>query len=157
MITMRFIGGTEVVEKLVRMEPEIEKSLLATITRLSIKLQAKVMEDKLSGQVLKTKTGTLRRSITYKINQTQESISGTVGTNVSYGLTHEFGFHGTVNVKAHLRTIKQVYGRPLPAPKQILIGEHSRMMNLPAKSFLRSALREMKPEIKQAIQEAIKR
>lgn len=155
MIKLEFIGGEEVASKLKSISPAIHGSLVRTITMLSIKLQSKVQSEKLTGQVLKTKTGTLRRSITYKIDESADKVSGRVGTNLKYGLAHEFGFKGSVTVKEHLRMIKKAFGKPLANPREVVVKSHSRLMNLPERSFLRTALREMIPEIKSEIDKAV--
>lgn len=155
MIKLEFIGGEEVAQKLQSISPAVHGNLVRAITKLSIQLQAKVQSEKLSGQVLKNRTGTLRRSINYKIDESADRVTGRVGTNLKYGLAHEFGFHGAVNVKAHLRMIKQAFGKPI-APKQVMVSAHSRTMNLPERSFLRTALREMIPEIQATIDQAVK-
>jgi phage gpG-like protein len=56
-------------------------------------------------------TGRLRNSITQTVEQTPKGVVGTVGTNLSYGAFHEFGFNGVERVKAHTRTIGQLNGK----------------------------------------------
>jgi hypothetical protein len=82
-----------------------------------------------------------------------QTVIGTVGVGdvtgkggrapVKYGRAHEYGFQGTVSVKEHLRTIKQAFGKTLASPKTISVRGHSANVNLPERSFLRSALREL--------------
>ena len=55
---------------------------------------------------------------------------------------HEFGFSGTQNVRESLRTVKQAFGRPI-SPVEAIVRAHSRKVDLPERSFLRSALREL--------------
>lgn len=155
MLKVEFIGGEEVLKKIEQIEPQIQKSLLATITKLSFQLQAKVVSEKLSGQVLKTKTGTLRRSIATNVTNLSGSITGRVGTNVDYGLIHEYGFKGNVTVDGHLRQITKAWGRSI-TPKKVFVRTHQKKANYPVRSFLRSALREMEPTIKIEIDKAIR-
>jgi len=151
MFKVEVLGGAEVLKKIDQIEPQIRKSLLATITILSFQLQAKVVSEKLSGQVLKTRTGTLRRSIATNVTNLSGSMTGRVGTNVDYGLIHEYGFKGNVTVDGHLRQIKKAWGRSIT-----YVRTHQRKANYPVRSFLRSALREMKPMIKIEIDKAIR-
>jgi hypothetical protein len=65
-----------------------------------------------------------------------------VSTPVKYARPHEYGFHGTVDVREHMRTIKQAFGRPIE-PGRGHGSAHSMKMNLPERSFLRSALMDM--------------
>lgn len=155
MFKVDIIGDEEVIKRLSQIEPQIHKSLLATITKLSFQLQAKVVSEKLSGQVLKTKTGTLRRSISTNVTNLPNQIVGRVGTNVDYGLAHEYGFKGIVTVQGHLRKITKAWGRSI-SPRQIYVGTHQKNVNLPARSFLRSALKEMAPTIKAEINKAVR-
>lgn len=158
MLKVQFIGGNELVYMLQSIEPKIQNSLLKTITMLSIKLQANIKSQKLSGQVLNTKTGTLRRSINQKVEQTPQSIVGIVGIGKEaqkYGVMHERGFRGVERVRAHLRQIKQAFGKPIGA-KTINVSGHSRAVNYPERSFMRSALKDMNDEIIQELSKAVK-
>lgn len=131
-------------------------AVYGVITRLTIKLQGNVKENKLSGQVLKVKTGRLRRSINQKVeNDEARGPVGTVGTNVSYARPHELGFSGDVQVRQHLRKIKEAWGKPLEEPIEIVVRAHLRRMDIPAKSFLASALADIQPEVKPAIIAAV--
>jgi hypothetical protein len=52
-------------------------------------------------------TGRLRRSIQSAVAiYPSKGVIGRIGTNVPYGALHEFGFHGTVQVRAHKRIVK---------------------------------------------------
>jgi len=158
MVKIEFIGDKEVASKLKELEPKIYDSLLSTITKLSIQLQAKIKSEKLTGQVLKTRTGTLRRSINYRVDKTPSEIIGRVGIGADaakYGIMHEFGLRGTENVRSHLRTIKKVWGKSI-SPKQISVRSHTRTVNYPERSFMRTALAEMRPIIQSDISKAVK-
>ena len=49
------------------------------------------IKDKLSGKVLKVRTGRLRSSVTSRIEGTGKNIIGKVGTNFLYAPVHEYG------------------------------------------------------------------
>ena len=158
MIKVEIVGDTELVQKLQAIEPKVHDSLLATITRLSIQLQANIKSQKLSGQVLNTRTGTLRRSINQRVEDTTKSITGIVGIGKDaqkYGVMHEFGLRKVERVSAHLRKIKQAFGRPIP-PMTINVSGHSRAVNYPERSFMRTALADMKGEIMAELSKAVK-
>lgn len=114
-----------------------------------------IVKAKLSGPVLKNRTGRLRRSINERLTETADEISASVGTNVNYARAHELGFEGVVNVREHLRTITQAFGNPI-APTQVHVGAHPRHMRLPVRSFLRSTLREEAPAIREALHGALR-
>lgn len=130
--------------------------VLTAITRLTIKLQGMVKEQKLSGQVLNVRTGNLRRSINQTVEQEAErGPVGTVGTNEKYARPHEMGFSGEVQIREHLRTIKQAWGRPLSEPVTSPVRSHTRQMKLPERSFLRSALADIQPEVQPTIEKEV--
>lgn len=141
MIRTELVNGDVVVVRLDRLPDRLREELRVGIGRAALQLARKVQKEKLSGQVLKVRTGRLRRSISDAVNESGWVVSGIVSSAVKYAPVHEYGFHGTVTVKEHLRQIKQAFGRPIE-PKQIVVHSYSRQMNLPERSFLRSALRE---------------
>jgi phage gpG-like protein len=133
--------------KLHRVPKSVEASVLRAVRRLAINLQGYVKDQKLSGQVLHVRSGTLRRSINQEVTQSGSVIKGIVGTNVSYARPHEYGFSGAVQVREHLRTITKVFGRPLANPVTQTVRAHTMNVNLPERSFLRSALKDFEPRI----------
>jgi phage gpG-like protein len=141
------IGDKEVAARFQGMPERLRQELRRTVTRLTIELQGYIKSDKLSGQVLNVRTGNLRRNINQRVTETGDSITGVVGTNVEYARLHEYG--GTV--KEHLRTITMAWGRPLKAPKTIKVPAYT----VPARSFLRSALRDRRSIIEGRIAAAL--
>lgn len=142
--------------------------LQSALSRVAIRLQSRV-KNKLSDDVLHVRTGTLRRSINQRVEVTGNGVSALVGTNVEYAAAHEYGFTGTVTVKAHLRQIR-TQGRMTPSGKykrgkltgdSVMVRAHDMRMHLPERSFLRSALNEMgdmaRREIQQAAVEALQK
>lgn len=117
MINVAIVGANETAAKLQRFPTSLRAELRLAVESVAIKLTSKVKADKLSGQALKVRTGRLRRSINYKVTETATGAFAKVGTNVEYGRIHEYG------------------GR---------IGKSGTM---PQRSFLRSALTEMKTQI----------
>lgn len=145
MIKATIIGDSALITRMNGLNSSVRASLRAAVLELSIKLQRRVKADKLSGQVLKVRTGRLRRSINYRVQEQSNGVFGFVGTNVKYGAAHEYGYAGVVNVKAHLRKSKD---------KASPVRAHTRTVNMPERSFLRSALNDMKLEITQGIKQA---
>ena len=131
------------------------------MNRVTIELQARTKE-KLTGEVLHVRTGTLRRSINRRVERTPDGIVGAVGTNVAYGAAHEFGFKGNVTVRAHVRRLrtqgkldatgKRKRGKLTGAVANV--ASYQMTMNLPERSFLRSALKELEPSVVKAIRNA---
>ncbi len=130
-----------------RMHGSVRKSL----SSLVLELMVKVKRDKLSGpgtgQALNVRTGRLRRSITQRITDSGRQISGIVGTNVEYAKFHEFG----QSIKGDLKKQREGFKAGLKADKPALNAD-----SLPPRSFLRTALKEMEPRIREEFAHAVK-
>lgn len=137
-------GDRDVIADLRRFDAAARGEIQKGIGRIALKLMTRVKAQKLTGQVLNVRTGRLRRSITQRVESSADEISGIVGTNVDYAAIHEYGFKGAVSVKQHLRLVKQAFGRPLKSPVWATVHAHSKNVNLPERSFLRSALADLK-------------
>ena len=167
-------------------------TLEVAMGRIALALARESVQNKLMGQVLKIRTRTLARSVTQspRVFVAGQSVIGTVGiANITgpggraplkYGVAHEYGYSGEVTVKQHLRLLREnskfklvktarsqdfgVYRKV----KGKLTGEvatvraHTRKMNIPERSFLRSALEDLQrrgvplAEIEKAIAQALK-
>lgn len=147
MIDGYVVGDKEVARRFRALPDGVLSRVADSIGRLILRLQRKVMQDKLTGQVLKVRTGTLRRSIDQRLVTDSDSVAGIVSTNVKYGKAHEYGSDKTVTVREHLRLVKKAWGKELKHPVWATVKAHSMKQNLPERSFLRSALADMKPEI----------
>lgn len=155
MIKGTVTGDAEIVRALSQGADTLPRRMGVTVAKLTMKLAARVKSQKLTGQVLNVRTGRLRRSITPRVTGMGSSrVEGVVGTNVSYARKHEYGFTGTASVRAHLRMVKKAFGKSI-SPTQVQVRAHSRNVVYPEKSFLRSALKDMKPEILQALSSAV--
>jgi phage gpG-like protein len=154
MIAVTVKGDSAIEFELKNMTNRVHEAIRRTVTRESLLLLTLVKE-KLSGPVLKNRTGTLRRSINRRQTETAESIEATVGTNLSYAAVHEYGFDGSVSVRAHMRHMTQAFGRPLATPVEAQVGGYSRHMHMPARSFLRSSLAERRDKITAALEAAV--
>jgi len=156
MIKGEIIGGSELMVRARRWAPALKGGVSQAIGRLVLMLQRNVKADKLSGQVLRVKTGRLRRSINARTEGMDGNTpTGYVGTNVSYARPHEYGFTGQVNVKAHIRNIKTAFGKSI-TPQAVQVGGFSRQVNLPERSFLRTGLADLRPTIARELDIAVK-
>ena len=113
-----------------------------------------MQEDKLNGQVLKSRPGSLRSSIDFRVDQSGSAFTATVFTDNRYAAAQEYGFVGTVSVRASLRRIREAFGRPI-SEKTISVRAYDRRMNLPERSFLRFALKDMTPAIHDGVEAAL--
>lgn len=129
--------------------------LVAVQQRNGFDIQQHVQTQKLSGQVLNRRTGRLRNSINALVQEAPGSVSARVGTGVSYGRIHEYGFQGTLQVPAHTRMQTMAFGHPMQA-KLVEVRAHPMRVNLPERSFLRSSLRDKAPEAIERIRIAVR-
>lgn len=142
-------GGRETAKKLRGEGKRVHEAVRKTMGRLVLELLVKVKQDKLSGQVLNVRTGRLRRSINQRVEVSGNEISGIVGTNVEYGKFHEYGLGK--KIKADLKKKRDGFKAGLKASKPSLTAD-----DLPPRSFLRSALREMEQHNHEEIERAVK-
>lgn len=133
--------------------PQLQDALRTTVTAETFELQRHVVQDKLSGQVLHARSGTLRRSITATVEESAGRVTGLVGTNLVYARIHEFG--GSVHVPA----LAPVRARALhwvgPAGDVFAVSTKAHTVTIPERSYLRSALADRRPSILVAIRAAI--
>ncbi|MBV8061459.1 MAG: HK97 gp10 family phage protein [Alphaproteobacteria bacterium] len=161
MISGTVKGTDAVIARIGRVEPNVREALIAEVKRLAISLQSYVVVNKLSGQVLKRRTGTLAASIQWRADNSGGNVSAFVGSRINeaaelkYARVHEYGFDGTVTVREHLRMMTQAFGREVKEPRQITVHTHSRNMHVPERSYLRSSLAEMKNDVLDGIRNAV--
>jgi len=153
MIKAWIVGTEGVIGRLDQIPGKVAAALRRAVEAEAIKLTAYVKEQKLSGQALKTQTGTLQRSIDYQLQDEGGRIAATVGTNLVYAAIHEYG--GTT--RAHViearrgKTLAfQMGGQDVFFKRVNHPGSH-----MPERSFLRSSLEENAGSIKAAIEQAV--
>lgn len=157
MLNVQVVGAERVIAALDGFPPKLLGFMKDEVNRLSIALLRYVKEKKLSGDPLRNRTGTLRAKVNQRLDVSGNEVTGAVGVKLSYAAAHEYGFNGTVKVREHLRQVKQAWGRALLKPVWAHVGAHTRQMRLPERSYLRSALREMEPQIQEGLKAAVRR
>jgi phage gpG-like protein len=155
MITARVVGDDTVLAWLRAAPDAVASGLAGAITNLAIDLQRKIQEDELTGQVLAVRTGSLKSSIDLQIDQDSKGISATVSSDSEYAHVHEYGFAGTVDVRASLRRIIAAFGHPI-SEKTINVRAYRHRMDLPERSFMRQALEDMDPAIRDEVEAALR-
>lgn len=157
MIRGTVVGDDRVNVKLGAMPDKVVDAVEKRLQRVVKRIEARVKANKLSGQLLHVRTGTLRRSIHSDVKSKSSQIVGTVGTNLIYAAYHEYGFNGTQNVKEHMRQVKAAAVLHMKGKRAGTINKaatakqatqaqkvkaHTRNVNYSGKSYLRSTLRE---------------
>jgi len=142
-VTATVVGGVQVSTKFLLSGARVKEQVLREMRSLTIKLQRKVKEEKLSGQVLKVRSGRGRRSINQRVTVFGESVVGRVGTWVDYMAAWEKGF------TLPARDIYPVKAMALfwPGAAHPVARVHQPARTVQARPFLRPALDEMRPEI----------
>lgn len=159
MITAGATGGPEVVVKLRSLPETMRLRLKREVTRQALDLKDYVVQQKLSGQVLHRITGTLAASINTQVAEEPGGVVGRVGVlgkAVKYAAYHEYGFHGPVSVKAHLRSMTMAWGRPMKNPHEVSVRQHQRELDYAGNPFLRPALEEKRAQIEAGIAGAVR-
>lgn len=116
-----------------------------------------IKKDYLSGprpQRLGAPSGRLRSSITPRVTLQNNNLVIQIGTNVEYAAAHEFGFNGTVNVPAHDRVVRKVFGRSVEE-RVANVRAHARKMNLRERPFLGPGVQDATPAFERRIGEIL--
>ena len=181
----------QAIDQLSRMPSDLSRGIITAVRTEAIRLQRHIVADYLhtSGMQsavasfvgargmpgLRSRSGRLARSIRSNINEEFVTEGGrvvgmstTVGTNVEYAAYHEFGFHGTEQVSAHVRRIKsrstfsrvervskktgKTYNAKVQASQGIaFVRAHSRQVNYAGHPFMRPALADLQPTMRENI------
>lgn len=156
MLNVTMTGDRELIAKLNNMPAAVQRALYAKVSELAVKLEAHIKQDKLQGQVLNHQSGALQRSIFSIVTQSAESVIGKVAQSgdVKYGAIHEFG--GTI--PAHVVTAKSASALAFVwRGKQVFFKSvNIPAITMPERSFMRSALADMKDEIIKGMTDAVK-
>lgn len=160
MISGYIIGDKALVARIRGAGAVVKAEIDQTVQKLGFALQARVQTQKLTGQVLRVRTGRLRSSISQSAADTRSRFVSTdttaiayVGTNVSYGAMWEHGFSRKVGAGARggPRTLS---GKALDS----YIRRHPPGVRaVAARPFLEPALFEMRAQIQTELGAALKR
>ena len=145
MITAQIVGADQALARLDALPDAVNSGLARAVADLGSELRQRA-EDNLSGQSLQPRSGRLRASIGLAVDPEAPEFAATISTDLDYARAQEFGFAGMVGVRASLRRIKEAFGRPI-AERSVDVRAYRRRFDLPAHSFLGSALDELTPEI----------
>jgi phage gpG-like protein len=155
MIRVVIVGAEAVIHRLEEVPPRVLGLVRQAVMAETINL-VREAKQKVSGPVLKTKTGTLRRGVNAAFEDTDTSIVGSAGIGkavAKYPAVHEYG--GTFTIREHTRRMTMAWGRAVANPRQISVRAHT--ATYPERSYLRSSLRENEARIKAAIDAAVSR
>jgi len=127
--------------------------LIGNLNTVHTQLQRHIVSDKLSGQVLKSHTGNLKRAI-LQIPAEAEGQTVTagvgLGSEAKYGLAHEFGADIPERVPKNAKALHWI-----GADGASVFAMRARAFRLPERSFLRTGFAEFQPQIIDAVRSAI--
>ena len=142
------VDSAEAMAFVKNLEPNILAAVRIGLVDFMDRVRNRVVR-KLSGEVLRVRTGRLRQSIHSTVQKMPWGFLGKVGTNVKYASIHEYG--GTIvlpviyPVKAQaLRWF--VGGKPVFAMRA-----KAHAIRMPERSYLRSSLAELSPKAPEII------
>jgi len=154
MITAYLVGDREVSSWLRSIPDTVNTSLVPAITKLGVDLQRKIQEGAPGAQLLAARFRSLHSSIDLQIDQSADGVTATLLRDSGYARTGGYGSIGRVGVKNSLRQIKDTFRRPRSG-KAVSVQSHSPKMDVPEHSFLRSALEEIEPAIREEVEAAL--
>lgn len=155
MIDIEISGANELKLKLQGMGEKIRNALSTGMTTAMQDLAAYVKGSKLSGQVLKRRSGNLSSNINPLTIVTSNQVIGSVGTNVFYAKYHEFG--GTFDVPGYFRRPRKgTSGKRMGVGGTDAIEVLPHTVTFPERSFLRSSLADTQSQIISTLSAAVK-
>jgi hypothetical protein len=134
-IVVQVTGVEAVAERLLAIPERVRLGLPTRLARIG---EALVAAARASAPA---RSGALRRSIVASTKEADDGLSLTVGSDALHARAIEYGFRGAVGVRAHLRRVRQVFGRSLRGGAvSAQVRAHVRRMDVPERAFLRPAL-----------------
>lgn len=155
MIQVALVGNEKLVAKFDTYVGRFREELKTAMNVIVFTLVRYVQENKLSGQVLHRRTGTLSRSIKGIVTENAGAVIGNVTSRdrgnapLAYAAYHELGFNGQMTVRAHMR--KTMSGG------EASVRSYVRTVHYPAHPFMKPTRDENKEFITKTLQDAVKR
>lgn len=169
MIKFEVLGDTVVQASFDTLAAREHAALVTVTNTLGLELLAQVVDVNLAGAVLKRQTGTLARAQNVKTLDTATEISASVGFNkgtAPYGVYHEYGVpHEWVITAVRAKALRFKLGAG--AGISFAVGSMAEYASgyafrksvvhppLPERSFLRSALAWLAPQVQPAYEAAL--
>jgi phage gpG-like protein len=157
-----------------RILPAIKRGMTVAMPLIT----GKIVNERLKGQgpfpvsdhKLGVKSGRLYRSVRWTLPEISgQTVLGSIGTNVKYAGAHEFGFSGSVQVRAHSRksfSHRSFLGGTTKSGKQktvrkkvrgadIQVRTHTRKLNIPERAPIRTGISDHKAILGEEITKAV--
>ena len=153
MIELAISGDEAAAARFDSMAARIHRRLLDAITANAAALQAHVVQDALSGKVLKARSGRLKDSIAVTVADTGDGIAAGIGSDAPYAAIQEFGGQTAPHVIAARNAAVLAFrlgGRTVFARRVQHPGSR-----IPARPFLRAAMAEQADRIRDSLRAAV--
>ncbi|MGH7093763.1 MAG: phage virion morphogenesis protein [Stellaceae bacterium] len=154
MIAARVMGGAALAARLDVMPRAIAANLAREATRLGDALRARV-ERNLSGAVLQQRSGRLAGSIGVAVDTAGGAVGVTLGSDAPYAAIHEYG--GRIPARTVLPKSARTLAFTWQGRERFFRRVEIPPVQMPERSFLRSALAEMAPGIRAGLAVAVTR
>lgn len=154
MIAASLIGGDTLAARFGAAPQAIAGNLAQAADRLGGELRAAV-ERNLSGAVLRQRSGRLAAGIDVAVSARGGRIEARLGSDVPYAAIHEYG--GRIPARMVLPKSGRALAFPWQGRGRFFKRVEVPAVHMPERSFLRSALAEMAPQIREALAEAVGR
>ncbi|MBV9861890.1 MAG: phage virion morphogenesis protein [Alphaproteobacteria bacterium] len=153
MITAALTGADALQERLAALPSAAARRLAQTIESLGLALREDVQR-KLSGAVLQQRSGRLAASITARFATVGGAAEAAIGTDVVYAAIHEYG--GRLPAREVMPQGARALAFPWKGKQRFFKRVEIPAVTMPERSFLRAALDEMAPEIREAVAAAVR-
>jgi hypothetical protein len=152
-VQFEVLGDTQVISELDDFSARERAAVVKAMKGLGLRLQTIVVDQNLAGAVLNRRTGTLARAQVLTEVDAEEEISESVGFNKAtapYGVAHEFGVpHEWIIAAVRAKALRFEIGGKVIFRKSVTHPP------LPERSFLRSALAQIAPDVQPTVEAAL--
>ncbi|HLY04268.1 MAG TPA: hypothetical protein VKR31_00825 [Rhizomicrobium sp.] len=145
-------GDREIADKFDRWPSRFASVLFERITGLTDELYARI-----EGAVPR-RTGRLAGEIVEKVRETDTSITGSVSVSAEFAKAGALEYGGTgkpFRVRAHEMRLSHLWARATAVPMMVSVPEHSRVLDISARRFMRGPLESMRSEVTDQLQQAV--
>ena len=155
MFTVTLDGADALAERFENPPIAVQAAIRLKAADLAERLRAHVVDDKLSGQVLRSKSGALAASITAEVTLDGDAVQASVFSagDVKYARIQEYGGHTAAHqiVPLKARVLAFIAGGGTVFAARV---QHPGSV-IPARSYLRSSLADMAPTIVRELRAAV--
>ncbi len=152
MITVGLDGHDAALSRLAAMPQAMRAALAAEAERLGARLR-QTAERNLSGSVLQRRSGRLAASLAVAVAAGDDTVTTSLAAATPYARIHEYG--GTIPGRAVLPASGRVLAFPWRGRARFFKHVSLPAVNLPERSYLRSALAALEPEIREGVAAAV--